>query len=45
MITTTIDGYGHLLPDLQRAAAEAAENVFAAIELPPAPLEISGPKS
>jgi integrase len=41
-ITTTIDGYGHLLPDLQRAAAEAAENVFAAIELPAAPLELPG---
>jgi integrase len=33
-ITTTIDTYGHLLPDLQRAAAEAAQNVFKAIELP-----------
>jgi integrase len=33
-ITTTIDTYGHLLPDLQRAAAEAAQNVFRAIELP-----------
>lgn len=35
-ITTTIDTYGHLLPDLQRAAAEAAQNVFRAIDLPPA---------
>jgi len=35
-ITTTIDTYGHLLPDLQRAAAEAAQNVFRAIELPKA---------
>lgn len=33
-ITTTIDTYGHLLPDLQRAAAEAAQNVFRAFELP-----------
>lgn len=33
-ITTTIDTYGHLLPDLQRAAAEAAQNVFKAIVLP-----------
>lgn len=32
-ITTTIDTYGHLLPDLQRAAADAAGEVFAA---PPA---------
>lgn len=29
-ITTTIDTYGHLLPDLQRAAGEAAGMVFAA---------------
>ena len=28
-ITTTIDTYGHLLPDLQRAAADAAGMVFA----------------
>lgn len=28
-ITTTIDTYGHLLPDLQRAAADAASQVFA----------------
>jgi len=28
-ITTTIDTYGHLLPDLQRAAADAAGRVFA----------------
>lgn len=28
-ITTTIDTYGHLLPDLQRAAADAAGQVFA----------------
>jgi integrase len=28
-ITTTIDTYGHLLPDLQRAAGEAAGLVFA----------------
>ena len=28
-ITTTIDTYGHLLPDLQVAAAEAASRVFA----------------
>lgn len=28
-ITTTIDTYGHLLPDLQRAAADAASLVFA----------------
>lgn len=28
-ITTTIDTYGHLLPDLQRAAADAASAVFA----------------
>lgn len=27
-ITTTIDTYGHLLPDLQRAAAEAASTVL-----------------
>lgn len=27
-ITTTIDTYGHLLPDLQRAAADAAGRVF-----------------
>lgn len=29
-ITTTVDTYGHLLPDLQRAAAAAAGQVFAA---------------
>lgn len=29
-ITTTIDTYGHLMPDLQRAAADAAGLVFAA---------------
>lgn len=29
-ITTTIDTYGHLLPDLQRAAADAAGQVFSA---------------
>lgn len=28
-IATTIDTYGHLLPDLQRAAADAADAVFA----------------
>lgn len=28
-VTTTIDTYGHLLPDLQRAAADAASLVFA----------------
>jgi integrase len=28
-ITQTIDGYGHLLPDLQRAAGDAAGMVFA----------------
>jgi integrase len=28
-ITTTIDTYGHLLPDVQRAAADAANRVFA----------------
>ena len=28
-ITTTIDTYGHLLPDIQRAAADAAGQVFA----------------
>lgn len=39
-ITTTIDTYGHLLPDLQRAAAEAAQNVFRLIELPPQPKEL-----
>jgi integrase len=33
-ITTTIDTYGHLLPDLQRAAAEAAEVVLTGIKLP-----------
>lgn len=33
-ITTTIDTYGHLLPDLQRAAAEAAQNVFRAMAAP-----------
>jgi integrase len=33
-ITTTIDTYGHLLPDLQRAAAEAAEVVLSGIRLP-----------
>lgn len=27
-ITTTVDTYGHLLPELQRAAAEAAERIF-----------------
>ena len=39
-ITTTIDTYGHLLPDLQRAAAEAAQNVFREIELPASPPEL-----
>ena len=34
-ITTTIDTYGHLLPDLQIAAVEAAQNVFRGLELPP----------
>lgn len=33
-ITTTIDTYGHLLPDLQRAAGEAAGMVFAARPTP-----------
>lgn len=42
-ITTTIDTYGHLLPDLQRAAAEAAQNVFREIELPDGPRELEGP--
>jgi integrase len=38
-ITTTIDTYGHLLPDLQRAAAEAAEVVLSGIEMPPRELD------
>lgn len=41
-ITTTIDTYGHLLPDLQRAAAQAAEVVLAGIELPPSPQALPG---
>lgn len=36
-ITTTIDTYGHLLPDLQRAAADAADRVLTGIVLPKAP--------
>lgn len=38
-ITTTIDTYGHLLPDLQRAAGEAAGLVFGSrpAALPPSP--------
>lgn len=36
-ITTTIDTYGHLLPDIQRAAAEAASMVLGSR---PAPLEL-----
>ncbi|MGH1563095.1 tyrosine-type recombinase/integrase [Mumia sp. DW29H23] len=32
-ITTTIDRYGHLLPDLQRAAADAAEAALAGVSL------------
>lgn len=32
-VTTTIDTYGHLLPDLQRAAADAAGLVFAGMPL------------
>lgn len=39
-ITTTIDTYGHLLPDLQRAAAEAANVVLSGIELPTGPREL-----
>lgn len=39
-ITTTIDTYGHLLPDLQRAAAEAADLVLSGIELPATPREL-----
>lgn len=38
-ITTTIDTYGHLLPDLQRSAADAAERVFAYRP----PLELDAP--
>lgn len=37
-ITTTIDTYGHLLPDLQRAAADAASRVLGA--RPTRPLEL-----
>lgn len=44
-ITTTIDTYGHLLPDLQRAAAEAAEVVLSGIELPEAPRAIEAGQS
>jgi integrase len=40
-ITTTIDTYGHLLPDLQRAAAEAASVV---LRRPTAPQEVEGPQ-
>lgn len=32
-ITTTIDTYGHLLPDLQRAAAEAASLAFGMLQI------------
>jgi integrase len=39
-ITTTIDTYGHLLPDLQRAAADAADRVLTGITLPSAPKEL-----
>lgn len=38
-ITTTIDTYGHLLPDVQRAAAEAANMVLRRPDDPPAALE------
>lgn len=31
-ITTTIDTYGHLLPDIQRAAADAASMAFAGLQ-------------
>jgi hypothetical protein len=44
-ITTTIDTYGHLMPDLQRAAADAASLVFARMpqlgDLTSEPLAIS----
>lgn len=36
-ITTTIDTYGHLLPDLQRAAADAADRVLSGIAVPASP--------
>ena len=36
-ITVTADIYGHLSPDIQRAAADAAELVFS-----PSPLAIEG---
>jgi integrase len=41
-ITTTIDTYGHLLPDIQRAAAQAAQTVFRSLELPVSPRELPG---
>jgi integrase len=37
-ITTTIDTYGHLLPELQKAAADAASSVLAGA-LPPKVLD------
>ena len=40
-ITTTVDVYGHLLPDLQRLAADAAANVLG--ERPRALPDASGP--
>lgn len=40
-ITTTIDTYGHLLPDLQRAAADAADRVLIGIDLQSAPKELA----
>ena len=42
-ITTTIDTYGHLLPDIQRAATEAADTVLRGVVLPPDPKELTGP--
>lgn len=42
-ITTTIDTYGHLLPDVQRAAADAAGLVFAGRPLAIAPSSPDGP--
>ncbi|HWU22737.1 MAG TPA: tyrosine-type recombinase/integrase, partial [Nocardioides sp.] len=40
-ITTTIDTYGHLLPDLQRAAADAASRVLSGVRRPLGPGEPS----
>ena len=37
-ITTTVDTYGHLLPDVQKAATDAADRVF--INLPKPPNEL-----